>query len=92
MSNAPDQTEQSRDEMNQAVGPEVSIPGPYPSVDAPTSAETANAPSPQQAQTQVTRDTGSLGDLAKEQSTSTVAAESGGLGSPLFDDEKHPDE
>jgi hypothetical protein len=40
----------------------------------------------------VTRDTGSLGDLTKEQSTSTVAAESGGLGSPLFDDEKHPDE
>jgi hypothetical protein len=92
MSKAPDRTEQSRDDMNQAIGPEVSIPGPYPTGEAPTSAETANTPSQPPAHTQVSQDVGSLGDLTKEQSTSTVAEESGGLGSPLYEDEKRQDD
>jgi hypothetical protein len=88
MNNVPDSTEQSRDDMNQAIGPEVHVPGPYPSADAPTSGEAANAPSEQQAQTQVTRDADSLGDLSKGQSMSAVAEESGGLGSPALEEEK----
>jgi hypothetical protein len=83
----PQGTEQPRDDMNQAIGPEVSIPGPYPSGQAPTSEEAAEAPAAEEAPP-VTRDAGSLGDLTQEQSTSTVAAESGGLGSPLYDEEE----
>jgi hypothetical protein len=74
--------------MNQAIGPEVRVPGPYPSTEAPSSAETANAPAQEQARTEVTRDADSLGDLNREQSMSTVAEESGGLGSPVLEEEK----
>jgi len=76
------------DKMNQAIGPEVNIPGPYPTGEAPTSAETADSASHEHAQTEVTRDADSLGDLTKDVSTSTVATETGGLGSPIYDEEK----
>jgi len=41
--------------------------------------------------TKKTREADSLGDLSKEVSTSVVAEETGGLGSPLYDDEKSKD-
>lgn len=81
-------SEHARDEMNPAIGPDVDIPGPYPTGEAPTSDEAAESSSHEHAHTNVTRDAHSLGDLTKERSTSTTAAETGGLGSPRYDEEK----
>jgi hypothetical protein len=78
--------------MNEAIGPDIDIPGAYPSGRVPDPGDTPDPSSQQQAPTKETRDTGSLGDLTKDTSTSTVAEESGGLGSPLYDDEKRQNE
>ena len=78
--------------MNEAIGPDIDLPGAYPSGQAPGPGETPDPSSQQQVPTKETRDTGSLGDLTKDTSTSTIAEESGGLGSPLYDDEKRQNE
>lgn len=75
-----DKTEQ---EMNEAIGPDVEVPGPYPSGQVSDSGD-AGTPEP----TKETRESDSLGDLTKEVSTSTVAEESGGMGRPLYDEDK----
>jgi len=72
-----DETEQ---EMNEAIGPDVDIPGVYPSGQV-SDREDSRKPAP----TKESREANSLGDLTKEVSTSTVADESGGMGSPLYD-------
>ena len=86
MSSASDQTERSTQEMNEAIGPEVTVPGPYPSdqVSGPSS-EAGSQSEP----TKETRGTKSFGDAAKETSTSTTAQETGGMGKPTYDDQGH---
>lgn len=74
-----DKTEQ---EMNEAIGPDVEIPGPYPSGQVSDHGD-ADKPAP----TTQSRESASLGDLTEEVSTSTVAEESGGMGSSIYDDE-----
>lgn len=75
-----DKTEQ---ESNEPIGPDVAIPGPYPSGQVAGHGDT-DQPEP----TKQTRPADSLGDLTREVSTSTVAEETGGMGSPLYDDEE----
>ena len=86
MSSASDQTERSTQEMNEAIGPEVTVPGPYPSdqVSGP-SAEAGSQPEP----TKETRDAKSFGDAAEETSTSITAETTGGMGSPTYDEQGH---
>ena len=86
MSSASDRTERSAEGMNEAIGPDVTVPGPYPSdqVSGP-SGETGSQSEP----TKETRDTKSFGDAAQETSTSMTAEETGGLGSPSYDDQGH---
>lgn len=80
-----DKTEQ---EMNEAaIGPDVDVQGPYPSGRVSSERGDAGDPAP----TKKTREAESLGDLTREVSTSTVAEESGGMGSPLYDEEKRPE-
>jgi hypothetical protein len=78
MNNAPERAEQLDEDVNEeAITADVSIPGPYPSGDVSDRGD-ADEPEP----TKEERAAGSLGDLTTETSTSTVAEESGGLGSP----------
>lgn len=78
-------TERSTEKMNEAIGPDVDVPGAYPSdrVSGPAGAESQPKP------TKETRETRSFGDAAEDQSTSTVADETGGMGGPTYDDEGH---
>jgi hypothetical protein len=87
MTSTPDRTEHAADELNQAIGPDVTIPGPFPTGSAPTSKEAAESDSPQSEPAEAPRSGGSLGDLTKEVSSSAVPDESGGLGSAIYDDE-----
>lgn len=84
MSSASDRTERSTEGMNEAIGPDVTVPGPYPSdqVSGP-SAEAGSQSEP----TKATRDTKSFGDAAQETSTAMTAEETGGMGSPTYDDQ-----
>ena len=84
MSDVPEKTEQ---EMKEAIGPEVTVPGPYPSGQVTSQEEADKSSEP----TKQTREAGSLGDLTREVSTSTVAEESGGMGSPIYGDETGED-
>lgn len=86
MSDMPERAEQTTDDLD-AIGPEVNIPGPYPSGETPSSAETGASAShsSQSEPTKETREAESLGDLTKETSTSTVAKETAGLRSPAVD-------
>lgn len=71
--------------MNDAIVADVNIPGAYPSDRGdPTGEPLSPGPEPSKA----TRDTGSLGDLTEDVSRETVRDETGGLGSPAYDDEK----
>jgi hypothetical protein len=84
MSSAPDRPEQPTDDTNAAVGPDVDVPGPYPTPRGdPTGESLASEPEP----TKATRDAGSLGDLTEGTSTSMMRENTGGLGSPLQDEE-----
>ena len=84
MSSMPDKTEQPTNDTNDAIGPDVDIPGPYPTGHGdPTGEPLSSEPEP----TKTTRVAGSLGDLTKEVSTSTMREETGGLGSPIYDEE-----
>jgi hypothetical protein len=85
MSSTPDQAEQPTNETNEAIGPDVDIPGPYPSGRGdPTGKPLSPEPEP----TKATRGAGSLGNLTEESSTSTLREETGGLGSPIYDDDE----
>jgi hypothetical protein len=87
MDSMSDRAEQTPEDMNDAIGPDVHIPGPYPSGRGdPTGEPLTSEPEP----TKETRSPGSLGDLTKEISTSTIREETGGLGSPLY--EEHTEE
>jgi hypothetical protein len=71
-------------DTNDAIGPEVDIPGPYPTGRGdPTGEPLSSGPEP----TKTTRSAGSLGGLTEEESTSTMREETGGLGSPLYKEE-----
>ena len=76
--------EQPTNETNDAVGPEVHIPGPYPTAEGDPTGEPMSSESEP---TKETRESGSLGDLTEDVSTSPIAEESGGMGSPIFDEE-----
>lgn len=79
----PDKAEQPTNEK-EAIVADVDIPGPYPTGRGdPTGEPLSSEPEP----TKATRGAGSLGDLTEEASTSTMREETGGLGSPLYDEE-----
>lgn len=83
MSSMPDKAEQPTNE-NEAIVADVDIPGPYPTGRGDPTGEPLSAePEP----TKETRDGGSLGNLTEDVSTSTAREETGGLGSPVFDEE-----
>ena len=84
MSSMPDRAEQPTTDINDAIGPDVDIPGPYPTGRGDPTGEPM---SPEPEPTKATRDAGSLGDLTKETSTSTMREGTGGLGSPAYDEE-----
>jgi hypothetical protein len=65
---------------------DVDVPGPYPS-DGDTGEPLSQEPEP----TKATRDASSLGDLTEAASADTTREETGGLGSPLYDDDKSTD-
>lgn len=65
---------------------DVDIPGPYPSGRGDPTGEPL---SPETERPEATRTGGSLGDLTKDVSTSSMREETAGLRSPSFDDEKH---
>lgn len=89
MSSMPDSAEQPAKERNDAIGPDVDIPGPYPTPRGDPSGEPMSSePEP----TKATRDAGSLGDLTEEGSTSTMREGTGGLGSPMYDEESAAEE
>lgn len=82
MSNMPDKAEQPTNE-NDAIVAAVDVPGPYPTARGnPTGKPLSAEPEP----TKETRDTGSLGDLTKDASTSTMREETGGLGSAIYEE------
>lgn len=84
MGSMPDKIEQPTNE-NDAIVSDVDIPGPYPTGHGdPTGKPFSPEPEP----TKETRDAGSLGDLTEKVSPSTVREETGGLGSPIYDEEK----
>jgi hypothetical protein len=87
MTSTPDRTEHAADELNEAVGPDVTIPGPHPTGSAPTTTEAAESDSHPSEPAEAPRSGKSLGDLTQEVSTSAVPDESGGLGSAIYDDE-----
>jgi hypothetical protein len=76
VSSVPDKA--TTEDMNEAIGPDVTIPGPYPSGRVSDSGDA----DPQSEPTETTRGEQSLGDLTKEVSTSKVAQETGGMGAP----------
>jgi hypothetical protein len=83
MSSMPDRAEPTN-ETNDAIGPEVHIPGPYPTGRGdPTGEPLSSEPEP----TKATRGTGSLGNLTEEKGTSKMREETGGLGSPIYKEE-----
>lgn len=89
MSSMPDRAEQPANDMNDAIGPDVDIPGPYPTSRGDATGEAMSSePEP----TKATRDAGSLGDLTEEDSTSTMREGTGGLGSPMYDEESAAEE
>ena len=88
MSSTPERAEHSIDKLDEAIGPDVKIPGVYPTGSAPNSTEAAEADSHPSEPTTTPREGGSLGDLTNVVSTCGVAQESGGLGIPQYDDEE----
>lgn len=78
-------TNETKGDVNDEIVADVNIPGPYPSdrVDY-----TGEPPSSEPEPTKATRDAGSLGDLTKDTSTSTMRDNTGGLGSPIYDEDK----
>jgi len=83
-----DTPERATNDLDEAIGPNVNIPGPYPTGQASSSADTgvSASHSSQPEPTKETREAESLGDLTKETSTSTVAEETAGLRSPALNE------
>jgi hypothetical protein len=81
-----ERAEHATDEMNEAIGPDVNIPGPYPTGSAPTGEEAAETGSHHSEPTDTSRQAGSLGDLTKDVSTSEVPTKSGSMGTAMLDD------
>ncbi|MDQ3763759.1 MAG: hypothetical protein M3460_19735 [Actinomycetota bacterium] len=75
--------------MDDSIVADVDIPGPYPSERGdPTGEPLSPGPEP----TKADRGAGSLGDLTEDRSTATIREETtGGLGSPIYDEEKRQD-
>lgn len=71
--------------MDEAIVADVHIPGPYSSDRGDATGESS---SPGSEPTKETRDAGSLGDLTENVSKETTRDETGGLGSPAYDDQK----
>lgn len=67
----------------QSISSDVHVPGPYPSDATDTSASSSD-PQP----TKEARDANSLGDLTEDVGTSKVREQTGGLGSPVYDDDR----
>lgn len=77
--------EEKEEGMDDAIAADVHIPGAYPSDRGDATGEPlSSGPEP----TKETRNTGSLGDLTENVSQERVREETGGLGSPSYDDEK----
>lgn len=82
-------TNETKGEMNDAIVADVHIPGPYPADQGdPTGEPFSSEPEP----TKATRSAESLGDLTKSMSTSPTRQATGGLGSPIYDEDKQTDE
>jgi hypothetical protein len=82
MSSMPDDATRPTNEKEDVVA-DVHIPGPYPTGRGdPTGEPLTAGPEP----TKASRDTASLGDLTEEVSAGTVREETGGLGSPVYDE------
>ena len=78
-------TNEPKGEMDDAIAADVHIPGPYPSDQGdPTGEPLSSEPEP----TKATRGAGSLGNLTEEAGTSATREETGGLGSPIYDEDK----
>lgn len=69
----------------EAITADVTIPGPYPSATGDPDAEYPGSDEPEP--TKQSREAGSLGDLTAQRSQGTIRDETGGLGSPIFDEE-----
>jgi hypothetical protein len=81
-------TNEAKGDMNDAIVADVHIPGPYPSDQGdPTGEPLSSGPEP----TKATRSAGSLGNLTEDTSTSTTREDTGGLGSPIYDEDKQGD-
>jgi hypothetical protein len=76
------------EEEEREIVADVHVPGPYPSGRGDPTGEPL---SPETTPAETTRTGGSLGDLTKDVSTSSMREETGGLGSPTFDEEKRQD-
>jgi hypothetical protein len=70
----------------ESISADVRVPGPYPSGSPDTSASSSDPEPSKEA-----RDADSLGDLTEDVGTSKMREETGGLGSPVYDDEKRAD-
>jgi hypothetical protein len=83
-----DRTEHAADELNEAIGPDVKIPGlTRPGVPPPVRKLLRVILTRRSRRKHLGSDE-SLGVLTKDVSTSAVPAESGGLGSAIYDDEE----
>ncbi len=82
MSSTPDDAARPTNEK-EGIAADVDIPGPYPTGQGDPTGEPLTAePEP----TKASRDAASLGDLTEEVSAGTVREETGGLGSPIYDE------
>jgi hypothetical protein len=81
-------TNETKGDMNDAIVADVHVPGPYPSGQGDPTGEPL---SPESEPTRDTQKAGSLGNLTEETSTSTTREETGGLGSPIYDEDKQVD-
>lgn len=78
-------TNEGEDGMDDTIVADVEIPGAYPSERGdPTGEPLSSGPEP----TKETRSAGSLGSLTEDASHGTTREDTGGLGSPAYDDEK----
>jgi hypothetical protein len=82
-------TNEKKGDMNDAIVADVHVPGPYPSGEGDPTGEPLSSDSEEP--TKAARSAGSLGNLTEETSTSTVREETGGLGSPVLDEDKQTD-
>jgi hypothetical protein len=80
-----DQYPSNEGDKERDIVADVDIPGPYPSGRGDPTGEPLSSDSEDP---QATRTGGSLGNLTEDVSTSSMREETGGLGSPVLDEEK----